>query len=277
MRDPLPLPYGLSWWLDAATDSSWDALIVDDYRVVLPLPRLRRYGILPAYIRPPFTQQIGPYGTLRAGDVHRLLGQIPRKFQLALPLRPTIDREEVPGVYAVRKRVNYVLDLARPFATVRQGFQKRMRQYLNQQTEMEVHPVSRDQVIHLCRTQLGDKGGIRSFHWQRLAAIIDAAVDRELGYCRGMSEGGELLCVGFYPHLAGRAFNLAAASTPLGFEKRAMIHLLAHVMQTMSDRPGAAFDFEGSELPGVREFFSRFGGEDEGYFLVERKWFGLVK
>ena len=277
LADPVPLPYGLSWWLDASTEGRWDGLVVDDYRVVLPLPRLRRYRLLPVYIRPPFTQQIGPFGSLRDGDLRAMLGRVPTRFQVSLPLRPWIDRDEVPSDFSVRKRVNFVLDLSPPFETVRRGFQKRMRQYLNQDTDMEDHVVSREEVIELCRTQLGDKGGIRGFHWQRLSAIIDACQARSLGECRGMSENGTLLCVGFYPHLAGRAFNLAAASTQAGFERRAMIHLLARKMQQMSGEPGAAFDFEGSELPGVREFFSRFGGKDEGYFVVEKQWFGLKR
>ena len=275
MADAVPLPYGLSWWLDASTEGRWDGLVVDDYRVVLPLPRLHRYRGVPVYIRPPFTQQIGPFGSLRDGDLRALLSRVPPKFQVSLPLRPWIDRDEVPAGFSVRKRVNFVLDLSPSFETVRRGFQKRMRQYLNQDTEMEDHVVTREEVIELCSSQLGDKGGIRGFHWKRLSAIIDACQERSLGECRGMSENGTLLCVGFYPRLAGRAFNLAAASTQAGFDRRAMIHLLARVMREMSGQPGAAFDFEGSELPGVKEFFSRFGGKDEGYYVVDKKWFGL--
>ena len=276
LADPLAKPYGLSWWLDAATADRWEGLVLDDYRVVLPLPRLRRYRVMPVHIRPPFTQQLGPFGNLQSGDLKRLLEALPRKFQTALPLAPSIPLDEVPTGFRVRRRVNYVLDLARPFAEVKKDFQKRMRQYLNRTGELAVHPVSGTAVIGLCRDHLGDRGGIRDFHWKRLAAIIDAAEVRDRGFCRGISGNGELLCVGFYPHLNGRAYNLAAASTPAGFEQRGMIHLLATVMEDLSDRPGAAFDFEGSELPGVREFFSRFGGQDEGYHLVERKWYGLA-
>ena len=276
LADPVPKPYGLSWWLNAATRSDWEGLVLDDYRVVLPLPRLHRYRLLPVHIRPPFTQQLGPFGQLRPGDLTALLNALPRKFQTALPLRPTLDAAEVPEGFSLRRRVNYVLDLDDSFPEVKRKFQKRMRQYLNRTHDMEVHPVAREAVIGLCRAQLGGRGGVRDFHWQRLSAIIDAAMERDLGFCRGISAGGELLCVGFYPQLNRRAYNLAAASTPEGFEKRGMIHLLANVMEDLSGQPGAKFDFEGSELPGVREFFSRFGGVDEGYCLVERKWWGLA-
>jgi hypothetical protein len=39
-----PLVYGCSWFLDTACPG-WDALVMDDYRAVMPLPHATKYFI----------------------------------------------------------------------------------------------------------------------------------------------------------------------------------------------------------------------------------------
>ena len=271
-NDPNPLPYGFSWWLDAATAENWQGLVLDDYRVVLPLPRLRRFRILPTIIRPPYTQQLGPYGDVRGGDVGALLNSLPHTPQLALPLRPSIAVHEIPTRYAYRRRINYVLDLTMPYQEVQAQFPKKLRQYLRRSVADRLEPIAVDELVALCRDRLGGRGGVRSFHFERLQTLIEACERQDSGSCYQLTEQGELLAAGFYPRQDNRIFNLAAASTEVGLRRRGMSRLLSLVFQTIAGQPGAAFDFEGSELPGVREYFAKFGGQDEGYYVVERKW-----
>ena len=271
--DPVPLLYGLHWWLDAATDYRWEGLVVDDYRVVLALPRLRRFRVLPAYIRPPYTQQVGPYGTVRPGDTAGLLRALPGLPQIALPLRPTLRTDEVPAELSLRKRTNYVLRLEADFATITKEFSSRMRSYVRKHADDVLQPIDRAGVVALCRDRLGGRGGVRGYHFERLDALIAACLHRDTGELFQLTEDGKLLCAGFYPRYNGRTFNIAPASTELGLKRRGMTRMLARILAMRSGTPGAAFDFEGSELDGVREYFASFGGLDEGYYLVERRWF----
>lgn len=277
MSDVTPLPYGLSWWLDLATDGRWEALVIDDYRVVLPLPKLSRLGILPATVRPPYTQQLGPYGQLRRGDTNRLLKQVPRTFQIALPLRPSVSAKEVPDRYRQRRRINYVIDLSRPFEEIRKAFPRTLQNFLRKtQDQDHITPMESGPFIELTRERLGDRKGIKVKHFRYLQALIDGVTERGLGGCYQLSEEGELLAAGFFPTLNRRTINIAPVSTPLGLKRRGMSRLLSLIMRQHSGQPGAVFDFEGSELPGVREYFAKFGSVDEGYLLVEEKGFGLL-
>ena len=273
-RDPTPLPYGQHWWLDAATDYSWEGLVVDDYRVVLALPRLRRFRVLPVYIRPPYTQQLGPYGDLRPGDTAALLKAVPSLPQIALPLRPHLPLSEVPPAFTTRKRVNYVVDLSPDFETVVRGFSKRMRGYVRKHADDRLMPAERSEVVALCQERLGGRGGVRDYHFQRLDALVGACLERQAGNLYQLLEDGQLLCAGFYPTFNGRTFNAAASSTEVGLKRRGMTRMMAKVFERQCDQAGSAFDFEGSELPGVREYFASFGGVDEGYYLLEKQWWG---
>ena len=52
--------YSFSWYLDIVANKSWDALILDDYKAVMPLPYRRKLGKEYIYM-PYFTQSLGVF------------------------------------------------------------------------------------------------------------------------------------------------------------------------------------------------------------------------
>ena len=51
------LPYAYSWYLDAAAEN-WDAIVINNYEAVFPLPWKKKWGV--RYVYPPFfIQQLG--------------------------------------------------------------------------------------------------------------------------------------------------------------------------------------------------------------------------
>lgn len=279
--DASPRPYGLSWWLDAATNGDWQGLVVGNYSVVLPLPRLRRFRIMPALLRPPFTQQLGPFGAIDEdpATARRILRRIPKSLQISLPLRASLTSADIPQRFQRRRRTNFVLDLSRAEKDIVARFPKRMRTYYRRYAEDRLVRYPPEELLAISKRELGGRGGIRDFHWQRLSAIIEAARARDYGECYGLHqpETGELLSVAFYPRMAGRIYNLSAASTDLGRADRGMERMFFCLIRRHAANVGMALDFEGSELPGVREFFAKFGGQDEGYWTIEEKLWGLAR
>lgn len=47
--------YGLTWYLDAVTDKNWQALVANDYEIILPFLKKWKYFI--PYITQPFLCQ----------------------------------------------------------------------------------------------------------------------------------------------------------------------------------------------------------------------------
>lgn len=265
--------YGLHWWLDAATDYNWSGLVLDDYRLVMALPRMRRYGFVPVIARPPFTQQIGPYGTVENGDLLALLQAIPNLPLVSLSTGAVLADVELPTGYHREKRTNFVLDLSRDFGQVVDNFSKRMRGYVRKYDGDRLESSDAGTVVDLYRRQIAAKAGLGDYHFERLGALIEASASKGRGELLQLREDGELLCAGFFPRFGDRIYNPAAASTELGYKRRGMTRLLVQLMSA-STGSSRRFDFMGSDLPGVKEYFAGFGGVDEGYHVLQKQWFG---
>ena len=271
--DSSRLPYGYTWWLDAVTDERWHAVILDDYRAVLPLPYSRTFGI-PRVTRAPFTQQYGPWGECSPAELTTLILAIPRRYpQVDLPLRELPESPKSVAGHTYRQRTNMVLDLSQGYDTAKKGFSRSHRRYLKNSGEGSLRPVSPEEVIANYRAGAGVKARLTSEHYQTLRTLIAAVEERKLGKCVGyFSADGAYLASGFFPKHQNRLINLFADSTIAGYRERGMLKLLGKLMEGHAG-PDALFDFEGSDLPGVSDFFRAFGPVERSYYHVLRSWF----
>lgn len=277
--DPTCLPYALSWWLDAATGGHWDGVVIDDYRVVMPLPRGKFFGRYTQVQRPPFTQQCGPYGQLQPGDVKQLLTQLPGKYlSFKLPLTDRATAGEVPAAFSSRKRTNYVLDLSPDFEAIHQDFHKVLRRKLRRNGPATLSPAEPETIINLYRQSAGRKAGLKPKHYRKIAAIIAAAQLNDAAICCRLDDDENgFLAAGFFPFYRGRLINTFAASTSVGYAKEGMARMIVELIKTHRG-PGRLLDFEGSDIPGVAEFFRSFGPVEQNYLSVEKlgvgEWIG---
>ena len=76
------LPYAYSWYLNIAAEEQWDALVIDDYKAVFPLPFKNRIVYKQIY-QPFYMQQLGLFYTNAelANQLHYCIEQIPSSFR----------------------------------------------------------------------------------------------------------------------------------------------------------------------------------------------------
>src|SRR5215212_1003327 len=103
------LIYGYSYYLDQMADH-WDALVLNEYEAVMPLPWRKKYGI--HYLYQPFlTAQLGLFGKHVTADMlQQFLNAIPSKFKL---WEFSLNQGNVFSIngYQLYERSNYILDL----------------------------------------------------------------------------------------------------------------------------------------------------------------------
>lgn len=245
-------------------------MVLDDYRVVMPLPVGRELLKILQLQRAPFTQQSGPFGNVQNGDLAALLAALPRRvIQLTLPLNERVEAKEIPDGFKVRERTNLVLDISPDQEQIRQGFSKTLRKKLRRYPELELLPAEVDTVIEIYRASSGKRAGLNDGHYRKMRALIQACQTQGIAKLYRIEENDKTLAAGFFPNYKGRTINLFAGSTAAGFEHDGMARLLDAVIREHRG-PGALLDFEGSDIPGVADFFRSFGAQERKYLQIKR-------
>src|SRR5258705_437165 len=149
------LVYGQSFYLDTMA-KGWNALILNDYEAVMPLPWRKKAGFQYLF-QPPATPTLGVFGNDIAPDlVSAFLTTIPTTFKLwdislnhFNPLSPSL-------AYPVFKRNNFVLPLDSPYEQLQDQYHQNIKRNTVKAVKKECivkTGVPIDDIIEVCRHQ----------------------------------------------------------------------------------------------------------------------------
>jgi hypothetical protein len=264
------LPYAYSWYLDIAAPG-WDALILEDYEAVFPLPKNRKLlGFMQVY-QPFFVQQLGLIGS-RGADKETLqsfISAIPGHFiRVRLPLN-----EGNPLIDAGNTKMNLILGLSPPFEQLQKGFSKSLRKRVRRAKpdhQLHQHLCSPEELVQLYRNQIGQRLPLKNKDYQRMIRLIYTCLERSKGWIAGIThQSGELRTAGFFLDSHQRVINIFGASTEAGKAHHGM-HLLLSDLIELYAGTDRVFDFEGSSIPSIAAFFRSFGAEEAPFSVYHR-------
>lgn len=263
------LPYGYSWYLDAVTQNHWNALVMGDYEVVMPLPFNRKiFGLYQIY-QPMLCQQLGWFGSASL-QANTFLLAIPDKYRkIAL----FVNKVDDPWVESLKARQNLILPLDKSIEEIRKSYSKSLRKRIRKAESSQVVRFDNeavDELIETYRHELNDRLGWSSNQYEQAAKLFRIAIDKNQAVIAKVEEAGKLMAIGFFLKGNDRLINLFGASTIAGRQAYAMHLLLDRMIAFAKETALAYFDFEGSEIPGVEAFFRSFGSQAVPYFQYER-------
>jgi hypothetical protein len=186
--------------------------------------------------------------------------------------------DNIPGGLVFRTRTNFVLDLGEDFEVLHKGFHRVLRRKLRKYGTSTLSVATPETIIGLYQQSAGIKAGLKPKHYRSIRSIIQAAQAQGVAICCRLDDPEYgLLAAGFFPFYRGRLINTFAASSSAGYQQEGMARMLVELIRTHRG-PGRLMDFEGSDIPGVAEFFKSFGPEQRHYLMVEKdgagKWLG---
>ncbi|MFT4521604.1 MAG: hypothetical protein ACI8ZN_000541 [Bacteroidia bacterium] len=258
------LPYALSWYLDITSNGKWNALVLDDYQAICPLPFNRKlFGFQQIY-QPPFTQQLGVFGNaLTAEIVQKFLDAIPRQYKR---VHFNINFHNANLLELAERRTNLVLNLNKSYEEIRANYHKSLRKRLNKTSNLIFEEAdSPTELVEFYRSSLSARVHLPTSYFQRIENLITHALASKRGNIyRILDEAGDCLALSFFLNVNGRVINLFGASNESGRLEFAMHKMLDEVIQLHTES-NATFDFEGSEIKGVKLFFESFGSVNEPY------------
>ena len=258
------LVYAKIDFLDLMSDQ-WDAIVIDNYRAIMPIPFRKKWGIRYVY-QVPFIQQLGLIGTYDDTELLECLNLMQETFRYG---GYAFNFLNTTGVATVAK--NYVLDLTPDYQTIAKGYRNdhrrnlqwdRIRQLEYRKTEAVA------ETIHLYRELYHHK--FQHVPRQSFEHLIRFAQRRPAqAIVREARENGKLSSAILALKDNKRLYTLVSATTEQGKKTAANRFLLDRLIREFAGND-LLLDFEGSDLPGVAEYYEGFGAALQPYSVI--KW-----
>lgn len=260
--------YPYSWYLDAVSEK-WSALVVDDYRIVMPVVWKKKAGM--KYIYQPFyTQQLGVFSReyVKPELIRQMLKILYKKFRFAgmnFNVKNLVG-EDLP--FTVDDKSNYILTLNKDYETLSNTFSTNTKRNIRKSYEFSDQleknlPV--EELVRLKRANDVIKRSEEDYRW--LVHVFETIKQHDAGKIYAIKSGNEIIAAAFFAFSKTRAIYLLSASSPKGKEQRGMFRIIDTFIKDHAGS-GRILDFEGSNIPSVARFFGGFGAQAEIYQVV---------
>ncbi|MBN2214112.1 MAG: hypothetical protein JW723_07700 [Bacteroidales bacterium] len=264
--------YAYSWYLDRVIPG-WDAIILDDYRAVMPVTRAVKFGI--KYIYPPlFTQQLGIFSPELPSEelAHEFLSLILSKYKYARIQLNEFNTVKEGNAYHVRQNNNHEIDLSFSYEELFERFNRNCKRNIKKAENcgLEIRSdLSAVTFVEFVRSNLEDRmKQMKREDYQRLANLTGHLLDRASGELYGCYSSEGVLCgTALFLITENRCIFSVCASSFYGKQCQAMYLLVNNQIRKYAGSK-KIFDFSGSNLPGIAYFNSTFGSEIRHYPVV---------
>lgn len=264
------LIYGYAFYLDVMS-MHWDALVLDDYKAVMPLTWKSKYSIHYLY-QPFFAASLGIFGNdLSLKIVRSFLQNIPAKFKywdIYLNHKNIYQLQDFP----IYERTNYVLNLANSYEKLSSSFSKNhLRNIIRAEQAgcySEKNIIAED-VIVLARQQSKNFSPVTDDDYARFLKLYNLLYNENKAITYGVfSKQKELIasCVYFFSH--NRAYYILVGNHPNGRTLGASHFLINEFIKDYAGK-NILLDFEGSEIRNLAYFYSSFGATAEKYAAIK--------
>jgi hypothetical protein len=265
------LVYGYSFYLDQMA-GDWEALVMDNYQMVMPLTAKKKYGI--QYLAQPFlTAQLGLFGNgIDAGLMEQFFLAIPSRFKYCDIYLNHGNVFSVPG-YELYNRTNFILDLEKNYEDIEKGYRENIRRNIRRCREagcVAANTTGVDAVIDLAMNQMQKQSSESLRHVSDFTKLFHLLEQKKMAEVHGIvSPAGKLLAsaVFFFSH--GRTYYILVGNHPDGRTLGASHALIDSFIKQNSGKK-LLLDFEGSDIRNLAFFYSSFGAKEEMYAAL--KW-----
>lgn len=261
--------YSFSWYLDIVANKSWDALILDDYKAVMPLPYRRKLGKEYIYM-PYFTQSLGVFFRDKNDIVgfKNFLNYIPKKIKF-------IDYNYFENLEIINnckilfeKRKNQFLSMKSNYNEIYASFsnshKKNIRRAASHELLFEEFSCSGADFVSFFKSNLGGKLNFAKKDYDCLNKIITFSINNKKGSLYVVKKLDVILNMAFLLFDNNRIYLLASASSKDGKSKKSSFFLLNELIKKYSSDYDI-LDFCGSNIQGIYDYNNGFGAQEVIY------------
>lgn len=261
------LIYASSTLLDTMA-AHWDALIMEEYKAVMPLCWNKKWGIRYLY-HPALTPQLGIFSPQPVTQelISAFIAEAKRHFPFAeifLNYGNTY-----PGL---RPFTNIVLDLSPAYDLLRKDYRSDLLKNLKQAAR---HPLEYsgnqnvDNAVTLFQKYCADRTPhVGPADYKRFSTFCSQAIRQNGAVIRTVGLPGDpSLAVALLLRDVKRLYLLMSICTPAGRKMSANHFLLDNLIREFAGTK-LILDFDGSEIPGIAHFYRNFGGSNQPFYFL---------
>ena len=259
-----PLIYASSAYLDQMADN-WDGIVAEDYSFIMPIPWRKKLGIRYCY-KVPFIQQLGVFGkTAQEDDIKSCIQLMFAGFRY--------------GDYSFnyqnkcdggKRCSNYMLSLASNYRSTSFFYSDKLAADLSKaaKNSLQYERGNVDEAIGLFRELYKEKiQGITALDYDNFYRLCYLKEKENNLIVRKISSDKNILSISLLMKDKFRIYNLISCTTQQGRNALAGHFLYDSLIKEYS-QTGLIFDFEGSEIPGIKHFYKSFGAIEQPYSQI---------
>lgn len=263
--------YVYSAYLDHMSEH-WDALVLGDYEVVMPLTWNRKWGISYLY-QPHLSAEGGVFQQepVTAETLKAFLEAVPGKFwfwEFALNAENLLPDTGFP----LYPRANFLLPMQATYKELSAAYNNNLKRNLRKGQEAGltyIKNVPVTTVLDLADQKLAGITPLRLHHYQRFIDLFRHLEGDNMAVTRGVADKeGRLLASGVFLFSHTKAYYLIGGNHPEGRDTGAS-HLLLDQFINEHAGSGLTFDFEGSDIPSLAQFYRSFGAYEQPYAAIK--------
>lgn len=258
------LIYAHSFYLNAIADN-WHGIVIDDYRAVVPLPWRKKYSIRYFYT-PAFIQQSGLFGNWDEAE-EKVVIQTMQSFALFGDykfnfLNPFMDN--------VIEHNNLILHLSAIYNSIAENYKTDLLQNLKKAAKENLTYMADDdaaaaiklyQQLYAARTPHVSRKDYQNF----LSLCLALKKSAKCLIRKVTNRKGDILAVALLLKDECRLYNILNITTVAGRKTEANHFLIDRIINEFAGT-NIVFDFEGSDILGVKRFYEKFGAISQPYF-----------
>lgn len=260
------LIYAYSFYLDQIADD-WDALVLNDYEAVMPLPWRKKFGLHYLY-QPLLAAQLGLFGSdLDAGLLEDFLGAIPPKFKL---WEFSLNHQNLFSLqgFDLYERVNYVLPLNNSYEQLYRNYRDNVKRNIKKSAEYGCRTatgIDPQGIVELSRTH---NPQATEQEFRNFVTLYRHLHGQSKAKAYGVfSANNELVASAVFTFSHNRAYYILVGNHPNGRTLGAS-HALVDAFIKDHAQQQLLLDFEGSDIRSLSFFYSSFGAVVEPYAAI---------
>lgn len=258
------LLYAYSYYLDIVSPG-WEALIYNDYEVLMPLPVKSKWGV--SYlVQPQYTQQLGLFSKNKIDGalVDAFIREIPYfSYELHLNEENSFPNKSL-------KRRNYLLDLQKDnYQNLYRSFSKNCKRNIGKANANSLQ-IKENMSIE----QFFDFYDATATEYEKLNKALGLQIFTEIAKRETLKiytvyHNEKPISASVQVFSGDRIINLLPISTVEGKKHSAMFLLINHIIELNAGKD-LTLDFEGSMIDGIARFYRGFGAKEHFYPHIKR-------